>query len=337
MSDLIEDFRQNIRKLRPDGEEGFEGLMAAVLSGLTKRSFALASAGSQHGKDGQSALDGGTVVFEAKRYDDTVPKDKIHTKILEIAADNASTTELYILAAISKRDATASLALFERLKTSSPNVRVTFGRDKIGLDSVTAWGAADHTEMKELLFARLDRIGNDHDLAMEVLAAIRAERIDVLRDYVVDRRQRAEPAHRARATMVAGLSPDEIWAVESVEMLKDEHGFLQRAYSGAKYAMERHQWSRHWTGQMRIATDPVDLWRYAILLSKIVDGRFEAFSAEGDSPSPLIERFGTTLNDPIRNRIGRWKNKRESKLFGMNVPDRTFLPGDQRVKRGGAE
>ena len=54
--------------------DGFEGLMAAVLSDLTKRSFALASAGSQHGKDGQSALDGGTIVFEAKRYDDASPE-----------------------------------------------------------------------------------------------------------------------------------------------------------------------------------------------------------------------------------------------------------------------
>ena len=99
MPDLIEDFRQNIRKLKPDGDDGFEGLMAAVLSDLTKRSFALASAGSQHGKDGRSVLDGGTIVFEAKRYDDAVPKDKIYTKILEIAADKTSTTELYILAA----------------------------------------------------------------------------------------------------------------------------------------------------------------------------------------------------------------------------------------------
>jgi hypothetical protein len=101
MSGAIEDFRQNIRKLKPDGYDGFEGLMAAVLSDLTKRSFALASAGSQHGRDGQSILDGGTIVFEAKRYDDAVPKDKIFTKIFEIAADKTSTTQLYILAATS--------------------------------------------------------------------------------------------------------------------------------------------------------------------------------------------------------------------------------------------
>jgi hypothetical protein len=127
---------------------------------------------------------------------------------------------------------------------------------------------------------------------------------------------------------VAGFSPDEAWAVETIERLKNECGFLQTAYRSAKYAMERHQWSRHWAAQMRTATDPVDLWRYAVLLSKIVDGRFIASEVEGATPSPLIKHFGATLNEPIRNRIGKWKDKRSSKLFGMNVPNEVFLPGD---------
>ena len=102
MPDPIEDLRLNIRKLAPDGEAGFEGLIAAVLCDLTKRSFALASAGSQRGKDGQSALDGGAILFEAKRYDDGVPKDVIYTKILELAAYNRSTAELFVLAATTR-------------------------------------------------------------------------------------------------------------------------------------------------------------------------------------------------------------------------------------------
>ena len=254
-----------------------------------------------------------------------------HTLFLRLenkALNNVHNIASVVAEVISKRDATAGLTLFERLRTSSPHVRVTFGRDKVGLDAVTAWGAADSEEMKELCFARLDRTGNDHDLALEVLAAIRANRVDVLREYVVDRRQRAEPAHRARAAMAAGLSPDEIWSVETIEMLKDEHGFLYRSYEGAKYAMERHQWSRHWAAQMRTATDRVNLWRYTVLLSKIVDGRFEWSEVEGNTPSSLIKCFGTTLDDPIRNRIRKWKNKRDSTLFGMKAPNKTFLAGD---------
>ena len=111
-----------------------------------------------------------------------------------------------------------------------------------------------------------------------------------------------------------------------------EHGFLKRAYEGAKYAMERHQWSRRWAAQMRAATDPVDLWRYTVLLSKIVDGRFNGTEVEGDTPSPTESNgFGTTLNDPIRNRVRKWKDKRDSKLFRMNAPNKAFLPDGQNA------
>lgn len=244
------------------------------------------------------------------------------------ALSNVHNIAYVVAEAISKRDALAALTLFKMLRTTSPHVRVALSQNKIDLDAITAWEAADCGEMNDLRFSRLDRIGNDHDLAMEVLAAIWANRLDVLHDYVIDRRQRPEPAHRARAVMVAGLSPDEAWAVETIEMLKNERGFLQTAYRSAKYAMERHQWSRHWAAQMRTATDPVNLWRYAVLLSKIVDGRFIASEVEGSTPSPLIKRFGTTLNAPIRNRIRKWKDKRASKLFGMNVPNEVFLPRD---------
>ncbi len=126
--------------------------------------------------------------------------------------------------------------------------------------------------------------------------------------------------------MVAGLSPHEDWALQTIDQLKDTHGFLHDAYTGAKYAMERHQWSRHWARLMSTATDPIDLWRYSVLLSKIVDGRFKSSYVEGSNPSPLVQRFGKTLNDPIRHRINRWKNDRDSKLFGMKAPHKIFLP-----------
>jgi len=66
MSDLIEALRQNVRKLDPDGQAGFEGLMATVLSAVTGRTFVLASSGTQRGRDGQSVLDDGEIAFEAQ-------------------------------------------------------------------------------------------------------------------------------------------------------------------------------------------------------------------------------------------------------------------------------
>ena len=161
---------------------------------------------------------------------------------------------------------------------------------------------------------------------MEILAAVWANRADELREYALDRRSREEPAHRARAVMVAGLSPAEDWALETIALFEDTFGFLKRAYIAAKYAMDRHLWSKHWSRQMGAATDPIDVWRYSVLLYKIVDGRFKPSDLKDGELSSLIERFGPTFDSAIRNRIHRWKNERSSNLFGMRAPDRMFLP-----------
>ena len=47
----FDDLRDLVRKLDPTGPDGFEGLMAAVLTDITKTSFGLANSGSQRGKE----------------------------------------------------------------------------------------------------------------------------------------------------------------------------------------------------------------------------------------------------------------------------------------------
>lgn len=244
------------------------------------------------------------------------------------ALNNVHNIALVAASAISKRDAKAGMQLFDHLKASSPPVRVTVGEVGVDLDAVAVWDAAANSEMKEFCFARLDRMGNDHGLAMEILAASRTKRTDLLRDYVLDRRQREEPAHRARAVMVAGLSPNEPWAIETVNAMKNAHGFLRQAYQAARYAMDRHQWSLHWTAQMRASTDPEALWLNTVILSKIVDARLTWPEIQGNGRSSLVRRFRSTLSGQVRNRIRKWKQLREPKLFGMSAPSHVFLPGD---------
>ncbi|PKQ07117.1 MAG: hypothetical protein CVT72_04380, partial [Alphaproteobacteria bacterium HGW-Alphaproteobacteria-11] len=114
----IDELRDIVRKLDATGDEGFEGLLAVVLTDVTKTSFSLAKSGSQRGKDGQSTFDPGTISFEGKRYDETVPKNEVLSKIAEIAADDKGHTDLWILGStgtIRTQDIEAITALGERL------------------------------------------------------------------------------------------------------------------------------------------------------------------------------------------------------------------------------
>ncbi len=95
--DKFDDLRDLVRKLEPTGPDGFEGLMAAVLTEITKTSFGLANSGSQRGKDGQSVLNDGSISFEGKLYDEKVPKNEILSKIAEIAADDDGAADLWIV------------------------------------------------------------------------------------------------------------------------------------------------------------------------------------------------------------------------------------------------
>lgn len=114
----VSELRDIVRKLAATGENGFEGLMAAVLTDITKTSFGLAKSGSQRGKDGQSVLNAGVTSFEGKLYKGRVPKNEVLSKIAEIAADDDGEADLWILGStgtVSTQDVNTVAALGERL------------------------------------------------------------------------------------------------------------------------------------------------------------------------------------------------------------------------------
>jgi hypothetical protein len=88
--------QDQIGQLNPTGEGGFEALGAVLLTELTGTTFALAHSGPPGGKDGANLFDEGTVVIEAKLYEDDLPKDRVIAKIAEAATLAADTTELWI-------------------------------------------------------------------------------------------------------------------------------------------------------------------------------------------------------------------------------------------------
>jgi hypothetical protein len=147
---------------------------------------------------------------------------------------------------------------------------------------------------------------------------------DRLRDYVADRMTRPQPSYVGRAIMVAGFSNCPDWAVQTVSQFEDAHGFLGEAYDAAKYAMDRYRWSVDWAELARKATAETELWRYAVILSKIVDGRFY-YRGSVPAPNSLLARYANSFEGLIRARVKKWRDKRAKTLFGMDAPIPLFL------------
>lgn len=91
--------RDALQKLYHSGPNGFEGLLAIVLGHLTGQSFRLASSGTQRGRDGDSAFDGGATYFEGKRYKTSPDKKEISAKLYDLAIDDVGQVDLWVLGA----------------------------------------------------------------------------------------------------------------------------------------------------------------------------------------------------------------------------------------------
>jgi len=94
--------KQALLTLKPTGANGFEGLLAAVLSDVCKRPFRLAASGSQRGRDGNSALDEGATFFEAKLYRKRIDAKVVLPKLVELANDDEGQVDTWALCATSE-------------------------------------------------------------------------------------------------------------------------------------------------------------------------------------------------------------------------------------------
>ena len=94
----LEALKSFLLKLRATGGDGFEGLMANVLTDVTGISFRLAASGSQFGSDGSAVREEDGVSFECKRYKDRIPRSEILSKIAELSLSSASVDAWFLCA-----------------------------------------------------------------------------------------------------------------------------------------------------------------------------------------------------------------------------------------------
>ncbi len=101
-SDALCNLRNLLTKnLRPTGKDGFEGLIANVLSDITGLPFRLAASGPQSGSDGAATIGDQHIRFECKLYTKPVPPAEVMNKMGHILLREGS-TDLWVFCATSQ-------------------------------------------------------------------------------------------------------------------------------------------------------------------------------------------------------------------------------------------
>ena len=220
-----------------------------------------------------------------------------------------------------------AVTLFRAYSTVEPLVRHVVGMAKIPIEAEVPWSHGKIPQITGECTKRLDDCTSDREIAVEVLAAFKHEQEQTLTSYVDQMLATGEPVHIARALTVAGFSDESEFATHTLSRFNKTKGFVGEAYRAAMAAYDRNKWSRHWYGLLQSATTPLDFWRYSVLLSKIVDGRFDLWGSARPTEG-LFSAFFPTVEGEIRQRIKKWDEKRKDKLFGNNVPHVVFLVRD---------
>ncbi|MGF1623947.1 MAG: hypothetical protein ACFCVH_03610 [Alphaproteobacteria bacterium] len=232
---------------------------------------------------------------------------------------------LLLARSLTGKDPNKAAALFTLVRDTRPFLRVTFGQGHVPLSAMAAWAGPEGATISALRADRLDRASNDHELALEVLAALRNGNEDELLAYIDGKLQKATPVEIARALMVAGFADQNRNLDDLLDRYNDSTGLPGRACRAALYAYKRNIWAKHWFGAMCDATDAEAFWSYSILFLKIVDGRFDRWRSEFGTGNEPLNLFGPSLGGLLRRRIKKWDDARRSTLFGEKAPDPVFL------------
>jgi len=241
-----------------------------------------------------------------------------------------------IARALSASDPATAVALFRACEGREGYLRITRTQAGVPLMIWDAWHSAKSEPMGAYWRERLESASSDHDLATEVLAACLTGHQAFLEAEAEATIASGHPVLTARALMILGFCDQSPVAEAALERLRNCKGLVGQAADAARFAYERNSWSRVWYDRLVQTNEPVEFWRYATLLGKIVDARMLLWNA-GTSKSGLIDRLGWSLEKPMCRRIDAWKKKRSDKLFGGNRPREIYLPVRQNSGFEGLE
>ena len=221
-------------------------------------------------------------------------------------------------------DDDAAKSLLVNYHHSRSAIKLIDETTELPLEVCDAWRGPSTTFLELHRFERLDKAFTDHVIALEVLAAELGSNCETLHAYIRNRSNRPEPSFIARAIMVAGFMDENPTSTALLEKFENAKGFIGTATKAALFAYKRNSWARQWHEQMLNANDPEDFWCAQMLFEKIVDGRFYLWSEQMPA-GPLAKRHQSLIQTRVKARCGKWREKRDAKLFGEPPPHKYML------------
>lgn len=159
----------------------------------------------------------------------------------------------------STKNSEKSVELFRKAVKLDNFFTVSYGNG-LTAEHMAIWGAESSESLDELRTERLNNATNDHDIAIEVLAAETCGKGQFILDYVDSGLKNSHPYIQSRAIMVAGFSNQTETFSKPLESAAQQSGLVGDV---AKVAIEAHKrccWTQHWAKKMIEAQTAEEFW-----------------------------------------------------------------------------
>lgn len=210
-------------------------------------------------------------------------------------------------------------ALITHVRSAWSVISIVVGESQMPLESRVLFANTDAEAFSTLRERTLAEAMTDADIQTLVFAAETTGHSDWL-DTWMDREASSSNMGRiARALTVAGFrdGPDPTSTVLDRDW---GAGFLGEVAKSARYAYERNAWAKFWVKQAMNTKDPVDFWRFGVLIDGVADIRlFRWFDQNTDTP--MMRKFGGELFRRLKKASQKRTKKREGTLFGLEKPE----------------
>ncbi|RLA48878.1 MAG: hypothetical protein DRR42_16240 [Gammaproteobacteria bacterium] len=215
--------------------------------------------------------------------------------------------------------------LLHRLAGLSPTINRVEGLAKVPAESLALWRNADAAKLRTICKRRLLTRRKDREIAFEVVAAYIGGQEAIIEEVIEELLATGQPMHICLALTIAGFTDQNAHVENIIARFEGAHGFIGIARQAASDVYQRNIWARKWYERMLAAKAPLDFWQSSVLLTKIVDARFDVWAGSSGAGTGIFRAFSPTIYQGVKRRIEKCQKKRKDLLFGDKTPAELFL------------